>query len=181
MVRSYSVVDAVVRDLMLNVSFSAGNGDLREGFVLDSAFTPGDYQLTVDSLGQEYTVVRFGTGESETGVVGDSIGRRCGFRWAPPASLLGPTRSVGFNVRGVRETSDGLIGRIVVNLPSDDEPPASDGSYGDAEELRRWAFLRRTPAERLAWLIEALEIAYRSGALKPRGPEGPPGPAGDAR
>lgn len=51
-----------------------------------------------------------------------------------------------------------------------DGPPASHGSYEDAEALRRWAFLRRTPAERLAWLVEALEIAYRTGALKPRIP-----------
>lgn len=49
-----------------------------------------------------------------------------------------------------------------------DIPPASWGSYDDAEALRRWAFLRRTPAERLAWLIEMLEIAYRTGAIKPR-------------
>ena len=49
-----------------------------------------------------------------------------------------------------------------------DIPPASWGSYDDAETLRRWAFLRRTPAERLAWLIEMLEIAYRTGAIKPR-------------
>jgi hypothetical protein len=52
-----------------------------------------------------------------------------------------------------------------------DEPPAAWGTHEDAEALRRWAFLRRTPAERLAWLVEMLEIAYRTGALKPRGPD----------
>ena len=52
----------------------------------------------------------------------------------------------------------------------DGEPPTSSGSYGDAETLRRWAFLKRTPEQRLAWLIEALEIAYRTGALKPHDP-----------
>ena len=52
-----------------------------------------------------------------------------------------------------------------------DEPPASWGSFEDAESLRRWAFLRRTPAQRLGWLIEMLEIAYRTGAIKPRGPD----------
>lgn len=55
-----------------------------------------------------------------------------------------------------------------MNRVRDAGPPAGSGSYSDAESLRRWAFLKRTPAERLAWLIEALEIAYRSGALKPR-------------
>jgi hypothetical protein len=66
-----------------------------------------------------------------------------------------------------------------VNLIAD-EPPAAWGSYGDAEALRRWAFLRRTPAERLDWLVEMLEIAYRSGALKPRGPAAPQPDRGEA-
>lgn len=47
-----------------------------------------------------------------------------------------------------------------------DIPPPSWGSFNDAKALRQWAFLRRTPAERLAWLIEMLEIAYRTGAIK---------------
>jgi hypothetical protein len=54
-----------------------------------------------------------------------------------------------------------------------DEPRAW-GTYEDAEALRRWSFQRRTPEQRLAWLEEALEIAYQSGALKPRRPESAP-------
>ncbi|MDP9200150.1 MAG: hypothetical protein M3O07_13175 [Pseudomonadota bacterium] len=56
-----------------------------------------------------------------------------------------------------------------------DKPPESWGSYEEAEALRRWAFRQRTPAQRLDWLIEMLEIAYRTGAIKPRGPEVPDG------
>lgn len=48
--------------------------------------------------------------------------------------------------------------------------PAGWGSWEDADRLRRWAFLQRTAQQRLAWLIEALEIAYQSGALRPQGP-----------
>lgn len=51
-----------------------------------------------------------------------------------------------------------------------DKPPESSGRFDDAEALRRWAFRRRTPAQRLDWLIEMLEIAYHTGAIKPRGP-----------
>jgi hypothetical protein len=54
------------------------------------------------------------------------------------------------------------------------EPPVLKGTYEDAETLRKWAFLQRTPQQRLDWLISALRIAYASGALKPRRP-----PAGD--
>ena len=41
------------------------------------------------------------------------------------------------------------------------------GSWDDAERLRRWAFLQRTPQQRLDWLVQALELAYQRGALKP--------------
>jgi hypothetical protein len=45
------------------------------------------------------------------------------------------------------------------------------GSWQDAEDLRKWSFLRRTPQQRLDWLVQALSIAYQSGALKlPTGP-----------
>jgi hypothetical protein len=53
-----------------------------------------------------------------------------------------------------------------------DTPPPYWGSFDDAERLRRWAFLRRTPAERLDWLVEMLEISYRRGALALPGPLG---------
>jgi hypothetical protein len=45
-------------------------------------------------------------------------------------------------------------------------PPMTFGSWQDAEELRKWSFLRRTPQQRLDWLVQALCIAYQSGALK---------------
>jgi hypothetical protein len=46
------------------------------------------------------------------------------------------------------------------------EDPVAWGSWQDAEALRRWAFARRTPEQRLQWLVSALEVAYASGALK---------------
>jgi len=49
-----------------------------------------------------------------------------------------------------------------------DREPHAWGTWQDAEALRRWSFRRRTPAQRLAWLIETLEIAYARGALEPR-------------
>ena len=45
-------------------------------------------------------------------------------------------------------------------------PMTTFGSWQDAEELRKWSFLRRTPQQRLDWLVQALSIAYQSGALK---------------
>jgi hypothetical protein len=45
-------------------------------------------------------------------------------------------------------------------------PMTTFGSWQDAEELRKWSFLKRTPQQRLDWLVQALSIAYQSGALK---------------
>ena len=57
-------------------------------------------------------------------------------------------------------------------MPTDpDKEPCAWGSYEVAEALRRWSFERRTPEQRLAWLTAALELAYQSGAIKPRRPE----------
>ena len=60
-----------------------------------------------------------------------------------------------------------------------DREPMAWGSWADAEALRQWSFARRSPEQRLAWLRAALELAYQSGALKPRLPESkdPPAPA----
>jgi len=54
-----------------------------------------------------------------------------------------------------------------------DRPPVAWVSFEDAEALSRWSFLKRTPEQRLAWLVSALELAYQSGALKPRRPDTP--------
>ena len=50
--------------------------------------------------------------------------------------------------------------------------PEAWGTFQDAEVLRRWSFLKRTPEQRLEWLIAVLEIGYASGAIKPRRPTG---------
>lgn len=63
-------------------------------------------------------------------------------------------------------------GRIVAMLTFNDKgEPFAWGSWEDAEALRRWSFERRTPEQRLAWLVSALELAYANGALKPRRPD----------
>jgi len=59
--------------------------------------------------------------------------------------------------------------------PTKSEPPPAWGTYEDAEALREWAFLRRTPEQRLQWLVSALTLAYQSGALQPRTPDNPQG------
>jgi hypothetical protein len=67
-----------------------------------------------------------------------------------------------------------------VSTPLEASPPATWGSWEDADALRKWAFLQRTPEQRLQWLIEMLEIAYASGARqrpgRPDADADPPAP-----
>jgi hypothetical protein len=53
------------------------------------------------------------------------------------------------------------------------DPAPPFGTWDDAERLRRWAFLQRTPQQRLDWQVQVLELAYISGAVKER-PVSPP-------
>ena len=46
-------------------------------------------------------------------------------------------------------------------------PPPSTGSFEDARRLAEWDFLRKTPEQRLQWLIQVLEVGYASGAFQP--------------
>lgn len=47
------------------------------------------------------------------------------------------------------------------------EPTERWGTFADAEYWRKQDFLRRSQAQRLSWLCEMLELAYRSGAIRP--------------
>jgi capsular exopolysaccharide synthesis family protein len=120
LLRSNVVVDPVVRELKLNAWFGPDSYELSDYLTLDTTFEVGRYRLSVDSAGLGYTLTRLGTGELETGFVGDSIGRQWGLLWAPPASLLPAARVVEFNVLTVRDASRSLIGRITATLPGDE-------------------------------------------------------------
>lgn len=61
------------------------------------------------------------------------------------------------------------------------QEPSAWGTWEDAEALRRWSFARRTPEQRLAWLQAALQLAYQSGAIKPRHPDPPESPSADTK
>lgn len=55
---------------------------------------------------------------------------------------------------------------------TNDEPESWSADFQAAEEHAFEASLAATPSQRLAWLEEALRLAYRVGALG-RGPELP--------
>lgn len=50
--------------------------------------------------------------------------------------------------------------------PTSQQPPVGFGGWEDAEALRKWSFLRRTPQQRLDWLVAALTIRYQVKEMK---------------
>src|SRR2546425_6559024 len=83
LLRSYVVLDQVVRDLRLYVEVKRPSDQPKSlDFGVSDTFRPGGYELSVSADGRQYTLASEGV-EFERGTIGDSIGKRLGFRWAP--------------------------------------------------------------------------------------------------
>ena len=152
LMRSYAIVEPVVRRLSLNVRFNnAADSPLARRFSLDSTFQPGYYRLEVDTLGRSYTLSTQARGIIERGTVGDSIGREFGFVWAPDAALLTPGRVVEFSVATVRATAGNLQTRLYTRIPGEDGQFMLLTLTGDDAQ--------RTAATLNAWAGELVSIA----------------------
>ena len=89
-----------------------------ESFGLAEQYRPGEYRLGVEEGGARYVLA---TGDGivlERGVPGDSMGRRLGFAWKPPAGLA-PGESVGFTILTVRDAARRLAQEIQVAMDLD--------------------------------------------------------------
>jgi succinoglycan biosynthesis transport protein ExoP len=117
LIRSYIVLDQVVRDLRLYLEVKTpGDRVGFAGFAVSDTFRPGDYRLTVNSGGKEYTLSSADGIELERGTAGDSVGSRLGFRWAPAAGSFASGRSVDFSVVPPRDAALRLGGQLDVRM-----------------------------------------------------------------
>ncbi|HXD24205.1 MAG TPA: polysaccharide biosynthesis tyrosine autokinase [Gemmatimonadaceae bacterium] len=109
LLRTYAVLDSVVHDLQLNVSFSSpADSLLVRGFGLKPDFRAGDYRLGISDDGRLYTLTERTHGQLDQGAVGDSIGRSLGFQWAPGPGALGARHDVSFSVGTLRDAARSL-------------------------------------------------------------------------
>jgi capsular exopolysaccharide synthesis family protein len=119
LLKTFRISDAVVKQLALFVK-PANDADsaLFRGFDVANRLVPGKYELDVPSASQWRLNLSEG-GYTETGAVGDSIGRKLGFEWQPSAALLSryAGKKVEFTVATPRETSVELQKRLHPNLP----------------------------------------------------------------
>ena len=119
LLRSYSIIDPVVRKLRLNVHYvQKADSIFFTGFESLPSLRPGAYVLKTQPGGR-YVLSDIKGVPLERGVVGDSIGRKLGFGWAPAAGLFRPGRTLSFSVATPRSTSIGLLGNLRSNLPDD--------------------------------------------------------------
>jgi capsular exopolysaccharide synthesis family protein len=114
LMQSYAVLDKVVSETGLIASArDTTQQSMLASLQPSDALVPGKYTLAVDH--GRYTLTSE-KGASETGVVGDSIGRKFGFRWAPAARQLVSRGKMEFSVAAVRQASAWLRQRLTVQL-----------------------------------------------------------------
>ncbi len=120
LLRSYHVIDYVARERIRFITpTDPADRPVFTGFELAEQFAPGDYVLVVDARGRRYSLETKRGQRVEEGVVGDSIGRALGFRWAPTTAQLGRGRSVKFSLVTPREASNNILSRLSTRLPQD--------------------------------------------------------------
>ena len=119
LLRSFAIIDPVVRKLNLNVSYKRpGDSVFFRNFASTALLRPGGYVLKGEPGGRYVFSTEKGD-VIERGAVGDSVGRTVGFAWAPEARLLTPGKVLPFGVATPRSTSVGLLSRLHSSLPED--------------------------------------------------------------
>jgi capsular exopolysaccharide synthesis family protein len=117
LLRSYVVLDHVVREQRLFLELKSVNDTARfSAFGVTDTFRPGDYVLTVDDAGRNYELAAAKGPALEHGVVGDSVGTKLGFLWAPTPAVLPPGSKVEFTLATPRDAALRLGDRLDVRM-----------------------------------------------------------------
>jgi hypothetical protein len=120
LLRSYRIVDAVVRKLRLYVRpDDSADLPLFAGFGIAERFLPGKYEVEIDRTRKRWQLKLVNGTFSDDGSMADSVGVRAGLRWViPVAAFEGRgTRNVKFTVSTPRETAIELMNRLSAELP----------------------------------------------------------------
>ena len=118
LIRSYAVLDPVIRKTRVYLDVPPEDSAAFGGFDIADQVVPGSYRLRTDASGRRYTLSRQADGgEIERGSVGDSVGGRLGFLWAPGASALGKSRDIAFEIHSLRDASTVLQNQLRTVMP----------------------------------------------------------------
>jgi succinoglycan biosynthesis transport protein ExoP len=115
---SFAILDSVAQKERLYVQPERKTPTaLFATFDIDPRFRPGSYVLQIDPTGRTYTLLDDRRQVLERGTVGDSIGRRIGFRWAPASDVLRTQPTLRFTITTPRDAAIALRARLGINLP----------------------------------------------------------------
>ena len=117
LLRSYIVLDQVVRDLRLYLEVKRPVDRASfAGFGVSDVFRPGKYRLSVSADGRAYTLASADGVDLERGTVGDSVGSRLGFRWVPAPEILAPGHTIEFYLVLPRDAALSLSEELDVRM-----------------------------------------------------------------
>src|SRR3989441_418872 len=117
LLRSYVVLDQVVRDLRLYLEMKRPVDRASFiGFGVSDLFRPGNYRLSVSTDGRGYALASASGVDLERGTLGDSVGSRLGFRWVPAPGSLPPGRTVEFSLVSPRDAALSLGEQLNVRM-----------------------------------------------------------------
>src|SRR3989441_145461 len=117
LLRSYVVLDQVVRDLRLYLEMNRPVDRASFiGFGVSDLCRPGNYRLSVSTDGRGYALASASGVDLERGTLGDSVGSRLGFRWVPAPGSLPPGRTVEFSLVSPRDAALSLGEQLNVRM-----------------------------------------------------------------
>lgn len=157
LLRSFAIVDAVVKDLKLNLSYQQRSDSALFGnFEWTPGVRSGAYNLKISKDGRSYVLSAAKGPAMERGAVGDSIGRKIGMQWLPERRFLTADRSIDFSIGSPRSVSASLVRSVRASQ-------AEDGQFLKIT-------LSGQDPERSAHIVNAwaTELVNSSGGLKKR-------------
>lgn len=115
LLRSFVVLDEVVRDRRLYVGTDPRDRTAFNEFEIAPNVTPGNYRLDVSADGRSFTLLRDGV-PIESGRVGGPVGAEMGFIWNPGPAVLTAGREIRFSVANPRDAAVALGDELDASL-----------------------------------------------------------------
>ena len=172
LVQSTGVVNGVVEDLRLYLHpESAADSAALAGFTAPNGVQAGEYRLAVDPTAHAWRLLDADGVLRDRGAVGDSVGRRLGFRWRPDPALLTARREVAFRVEPPWEAMQAVAkslaahadpGAHLLQLSLTDEHPVRAAATINAIAARTVAVAGDLNRRRTAALVDILGDQYQS-------------------